>query len=178
MDKNIQLLIEKCYKRDIRAQEKLYKLFYNYGMSIAVRYSHNLDIAGEVYNESFLKVFKRIRIFDPKKSFKSWLRMILINTAIDYYRKEIRHSCHTDITECETIKYSGDVIEKLNAEDIIKILHELPNMNRIVFNLYELEGYKHEEISEMLNITRSTSRSCLSRAKEKLRHIIANNHEI
>ena len=177
MNTDIQLLIEKCNEKDIRAQEQLYKLFYNYGMSIVVRYAHNLDLAGEIYNDGFLKVFNNIKYFNRKKSFKAWLRKILINTAIDCYRKEMKHSNQYEITTDEDCICSDSVVEKLNAEDIIKAIHELPHIYRIVFNLYEIEGYKHEEIAEKLKITKGTSRSCLSRAKSKLRKIIAIAYE-
>ncbi len=155
----------------------LYKMFYNYGMSVAVRYAGNKDLAGEIYNDSLLKVFKNIRSYNPEKSFKGWVRKIIIHTAIDLYRKELKHINYNELDDYENIFYQNNTSEKLMADDIIRLIHSLPNIYRIVFNLYELEGYAHDEIATMLEITESTSRSCLSRAKNKLRYLIAEQYE-
>ncbi len=176
--RELQGIIKYCRKGDIRAQEKLYKTFYNYGMSIALRYSHNRYISGEIYNDSFIKVFKNLDKFNSNKNFKGWLRKIIIHTAIDNYRKELKHNNHDELNIHEKDFYYTDVIEKLNTDDIIRLIQSLPHLNRIVFNMYELEGYKHEEIAGILNISQSTSRSCLTRAKSKLRQLIIMSHEI
>jgi len=172
------LVIEQCNKGDIKAQERLYKMFYNYGMSIALRYAHNRDISGEIYNDSLMKIFKNLKKYNTNKNFKSWLRQIIINTAIDNYRKDLKYNSHNELTANEENLYHTDIIDKFNADDIILLIHGLPHLYRIVFNMYELEGYKHKEIASMLNITQSTSRSCLTRAKSRLKHLITMNYEI
>ena len=171
-------MIEECSKGVLKAQEKLYKKFYNYGMSIAIRYAHNTDTAGEIYNDSFLKVLKNCSRFNGEKSYKAWLRKIIVHTAIDNYRKEIKQENPIDPFDYKDAVSQTYIIEKLVAEDIIRLIHGLPHIYRIVFSLYELEGYSHEEIASKLNLSVSTSRSCLSRAKSKLRHLIAVHHEI
>lgn len=147
----------------------LYKQFYAYGMSISLRYAYNRDEAAEVLNDSFLKVFGNIHKYDQDQSFKAWLRKIIINTAIDYYRKNKKHHelLDIEIADIELLDYS--LIDQFEIEDLQILLNELPENYRITFNLYEIEGYKHDEIAELLNIATGTSRSNLTRAKAMLR---------
>lgn len=161
--------IRGCKKQKLKYQEKLYKHFYSYAMSICLRYSYSEEEAGEVLNDSFMKVFTKIDKYDENLSFKSWFRRIIINTSIDYYRKNSKHRQNTDIEDAihESDNYSA--IEQMSAEDILQLLDQLSTQYRIVFNLYEIEGYSHEEIGKMLNISASTSRTNLTRAKKKLK---------
>ena len=162
-------LLKACRKGKIKSQEMLYKQFYAYGMSISLRYAYNRDEAAEVLNDSFLKVFGSLHKYDHKLSFKAWLRKIIINTAIDYYRKNKKHHELVDIetTDIELSDYS--LIEKFEIEDLQILLNDLPENYRITFNLYEIEGYNHDEIAKLLNIAPGTSRSNLTRAKALLR---------
>lgn len=163
--------IKGCRKQELKYQEKLYKHFYSYAMSICLRYSSSEEEAGEILNDSFMKVFTKIDKYDDKLSFKSWFRRIIINTSIDYYRKHIKHKNQADIEEAqyETDNYSA--VEQMSAEEILKLLNHLSSQYKIVFNLYEIEGYSHEEIGKMLNISSSTSRTNLARAKKKLKDL-------
>ncbi|MCC5944758.1 MAG: sigma-70 family RNA polymerase sigma factor [Bernardetiaceae bacterium] len=150
----------------------LYKQYYGYAMSVCLRYSNHKEEAAEVLNDSFLKVFNKIHQYDPKKSFRGWLRRILINTSIDYYRRNEKHYYHSDVESAMAEEYDLNVLDKLSAEDIYKIIQKLPEIYRITFNLYEVEGYSHEEISQKLGVPAGTSRSNLSRAKQKLRELV------
>lgn len=162
-------LIEGCKAGDPRAQESLYKLFYGYAMGIGMRYLSNRDDSLEVVNDSFIKVFKAIQFYNNTQPFKAWLRRIIINTAIDQQRKNLRHSGHSDIDEAFHVSTSATAISSLSAKDIIALIARLPEVQRMVFNLYEIDGYSHDEIGTMLNIPGASSRVYLSRAKEKLR---------
>lgn len=146
-------------------------------MSVALRYAHDEERAGEIYNDSFLKIFRNIRQFDPSRSFKTWLRRIIIHTVIDHYRKELKYQNHVQLNGHEEIYSYNDVLEKLSIDEIVDMIQTLPHILRIVFNMYELEGYSHDEIAKKLSIRSSTSRSCLTRAKRKLRNLIAEKNE-
>ena len=113
--------------------------------------------------------------FEPITMIKNWLRRIVINTAIDNYRKNAKHSHHLELEEAEPLQISVDVINELTVEDILKFMDQLPEMHRLVFNLYEIQGYSHQEISNKLAIGTSTSRVFLSRAKKRLRILIYKN---
>lgn len=166
------IMVEGCLKNKASAQEKLYKHFYGYAMSIALRYAGTKDESREILNESFFKVFTRLEKYDVEKSFRGWLRRIVINTAIDYYRANKRYINSTEITVAEEKEYDFDIIERLTAEEILDLLQDLPTHYQMVFNLYELEGYSHKEIGKMLDIPEGTSRSNLTRAKQKLREMV------
>lgn len=141
-------------------------------MSIALRYSANRDDALEVVNDAFIKIFNTIKSIDEQLPFKPWLRKIIVNTAIDLRRKNNRNPAEADLEEAEFIATPAIALSKLNADDVIMMMQVLPEINRTVFNLYEVDGYSHEEISTMLNIAVSSSRVYLSRAKERLRKLI------
>jgi len=167
-----QELIQRCRNGDLKHLEMLYKHFYGYAMGIALRYSNNRDDALEVTNDAFIKAFGALKSYDADKPFKAWLRRIVVNTAIDKQRREQKHQSE-DLAKAEYLASVGNsIIEQLNANDILKLLAGLPKTHRTVFNLYEIDGYSHDEIAVMLNIPTSSSRVYLTRAKEKLREMI------
>ncbi len=163
-------ILSGCIKGKLNAQESLYKQFYAYGMSVCLRYAHNRDEAAEIMNDSFLKVFINIQSYRQEQSFKSWFRRIIINTAIDNYRKNSKYYNHFDIEIIDKEVVDCNLIDELDLEGAMALLNELPEQYRITFNLFEIEGYTHEEIADFLGIAESTSRSNLTRAKKILRN--------
>ncbi len=173
----IEKLLTGCKDGNELYQEKLYKHYYGYALSISRLYTYSNDDAVSILNDSFLKAFYAIQNKGYNKSipFKNWLRRIVINTAIDNYRKNAKHAHQLEIEEAEQLQINVDIINELTAEDILKLLDQLPEMHRLVFNLYEIQGYNHQEISEKLTIGTSSSRVFLSRAKKRLRFLISKN---
>lgn len=177
--KNIYLenILTECKSGSVLHQEMLYKHFYGYALSICRLYTYSNDDAVTILNDSFLKVFSNIEKngFNNSVPFKNWLRRILINTAIDNYRKNLKHTNHSDIDEVFTVEADINIIGDLTVKDILKLLDQLPEVQRLVFNMYEIQGFNHKEISEKLDIGESTSRVFLTRAKKKLRVLIGKN---
>lgn len=170
-------LIQKAKDGDKKSIELLYKQFYGFAMSVALRYSNSRDEACEIVNDSFMKAFDRLKQYQLENSFKGWFRRIIVNTSIDYYRKNSRYASIMDIEKAESESYSPDIIDQLTFEDILGLIRSLPEILRIVFNLYEIEGYDHNEIGEKLGIPASTSRTYLARSKKKLREkVLEINH--
>ena len=165
-------LIKGCIREEAKAQEGLYRHFYGYGMSICLRYAGNKEEATDILNDGFLKVFTKIRKYDFQSPLKAWLRKILVNTAIDYYRMSKKAKQMVDIQVMDQASSEVDVVSKLSAEEILGLLHLLPEHYRLAFNLHEIEGYSHEEIGVMLSIPAGTSRSNLARAKKRLRDMV------
>jgi RNA polymerase sigma-70 factor (ECF subfamily) len=165
-------IVNACIKGSRKHQELLYKRFYGYAMSVSMRYAGNSDEAAEIVNDSFLKVFGKIETFDQSKPFRAWLRRIVVNTSIDYYRRSKKNVPFSDISYAASEESDTDAVDLLSAEEIYRIVQELPDPYRITFNLYEIEGFSHEEISAKLGIPEGTSRSNLSRAKIKLRQLV------
>ncbi|HEY9168131.1 MAG TPA: RNA polymerase sigma factor [Lutibacter sp.] len=177
IDTYIDKLLTECKKGNEMYQEKLYKHFYGYALSICRLYTYSDHEAVSILNDSFLKAFSSIQKkgYNNSIPFKNWLRRILINTAIDNYRKNAKHNNYLQIEEAEHLENNTDTINDLTVEDIIKLLDFLPETHRMVFNLYEIQGYNHLEISSKLGISESTSRVFLTRAKRKLRVLICEN---
>jgi RNA polymerase sigma factor (sigma-70 family) len=167
-------LIERCRSGSLKYQELLYKRFYGYAMGISLRYSLSRDDAMEVVNDSFIKVFNSIGSYNIDKPFKAWLRVIVVNTAIDRRRKDIKLQLNVELDSASPLIANVGAIDVLNAQDILNLMKKLPAMLLAIFNLYEIDGYNHDEIADMLNIPVSSSRVYLSRAKEKMRKIISN----
>jgi RNA polymerase sigma factor (sigma-70 family) len=167
-----QELVRQCKRNDLKYQEILYKQFYGYAMGVGLRYLSNRDDALEAVNDAFIKIFNSIKSFDETLPFKPWLRRIVVNTAIDLRRKNLRNLAEADLDEAVFMATPAVAVSKLNANDIINMMQLLPEVNRLVFNLYEVDGYNHEEIGTMLGIAASSSRVYLGRAKERLRKMI------
>jgi len=173
-------IIGKCKTGSLKYQEMLYKHFYGFAMGIGLRYCLSKDDALEVVNDAFIKVFNSIDSYNSDKPFKAWFRVILINTAIDRRRKELKYQLNIELENAKPILNASIAVENLNVQDILKLMKELPAIQLAIFNLFEIDGYSHDEIAEILNIPASSSRVYLSRAKEKLRSLIkseAQKHE-
>jgi RNA polymerase sigma factor (sigma-70 family) len=175
--KDLNKVLKGCSGGKLKAQEELFKLYYGYVMSIALRFSSCHDNALEIANDSFLKIFMKIKSHQIDKEFKAWVRKIVVNTAIDYYRKDKKNNMETSIEVAYNEPADESVIDDLNAEEIIKLINSLPAKYRYTFSLFEIEGFSHDEIALQLGITASTSRSNLTRAKKMLRQmVLINSH--
>lgn len=173
-DEKIDALIQDCIRGDKNSQKALYKHFYSYAMSICLRYSKNAEEATEVMNDGFMKVFTKINKYDINRSFKGWLRKIMINTALDNYRHNLKHYYNQDIETVETAPVNENVLSDIAYQEIVDMVQKLSPAYRTVFNLYVMDGYTHEEIAEMLEISVGTSKSNLSKARENLRNMLKN----
>ncbi|AXG69779.1 ECF RNA polymerase sigma factor SigE [Kordia sp. SMS9] len=160
-------LIKRAKRNDRKAQQVLYAQHAPKMLSVCRYYIANLHDAEEVMLSGFFKVFTQLKTYKNKGSFEGWIRRIMIRESISFLRKrkllvavdEIEN--YTEITECEVNVNAG-------VEEIQKAIDALPKGYKIVFNLYEIEGYKHQEIAEMLNISVSTSKTQLFKAKKTL----------
>ena len=141
-------------------------------MSICLRYGETRDDAVEIMNDGYLKVFKYIKTFDSNQPFKPWIRRIMINSALDHVKKYQQKLEQLEIEAGirEIVKESQ--LDTLNYEDLLNLIRKLPMAYRTVFNLYAIEGYKHEEIAEMLDINVGTSKSNYHKAKKKLQDLL------
>lgn len=142
-------------------------------MSVCLRYAPTRDEALEVLNDGFLKVFTRLDQYDPAQPFKGWLRRILINSAIDHYRQEVRHQ-HEDVDKVAQVAVSeaADAFSQLSYEELLGFVQRLSPAYRLVFNLYVMDGFTHEEIAGQLGISVGASKSNLARARENLRQLL------
>ena len=163
-----QDLITACIRKERWAQKMLYEEHYPKMMGVCLRYAGNQDEALDILHEGFIKVFKNLNKYEPGTSLYSWIRRIMVNTAIDYYRKMVRRRTEDIETAYHVSNSDTDALSQLSEQEILQAIQELSPAYRAVFNLYILEGYSHREIADLLEITESTSRSNLVKARLKL----------
>lgn len=166
---NLQKIIEGCTRGNGHAQEELYNLFADDMFAVCLYYSQNYVEAEDTLHEGFMKVFKNIASLKGEGALKAWIRKIMINTALEKYRKKnpLYLVDHDELREFEDIDREN-IISNISADELMKMIQELTPQYRMVFNLYALEGYSHKEISDMLGISEGTSKSNLARARSIL----------
>ncbi|MEO6758258.1 MAG: RNA polymerase sigma factor, partial [Saprospiraceae bacterium] len=158
--------------------EQLYRRFYQHTLKIALHYTRSVEEAREVVNDVFLKVFNKIGHYDPAKSFKPWLNIITVCTAIDYYRKHTQKALPANDPEIlPDVAAPADIIARLSAEELQGLVQQLSPACRAAINLYAIEGYDHQEIAEMLDISVGASKSNLFKARAKLKVLMAREGE-
>ncbi len=169
-------IIRRCSAGEGKAQEILYRRYFSFAMSVAVRYTCDKGEAMEIVNDSYMKVLDKISEFDASRSFASWYGKVVVNTAIDNYRRNIKHTSHLPLADIgPTEELEPEIDAELSADDILSLFSQIPENYRITFNMFEMEGYSHDEIGAMLGITASSSRSNLARAKKLLRELYIKN---
>jgi len=171
-DVDIRPILEGCLLAHRASQKKLYQHYYNYAMSISLRYASNRDEASEILNDAFMKIFTNLEKFDLGKPFKPWLRKILINTAINHYHKKQREMHIEEMKNAKNESDTEKILSGITYQEVVGLLQKLPPAYRTVFNLHVIEGYSHEEIANMLHIAIGTSKSNLFKAKEQLKIIL------
>lgn len=159
------------------AERKLFELYYGYVLSICKRYGKRNEEVEEMLNDSFYTVFRYLDRYDKQYDFKPWLRKVAINSCLQYLKK-YRIAFHTEELTNQAEYVRTELTEDISYEHIHQLINRLPHAYRVVFNLYVIEEYKHSEIAELLGISVGTSKSNLSRAKQKLEQIMKKSNLI
>jgi len=172
-------LINRCLKNEAKAQEELYKKYARKMYGVCLRFAKNKPDADDILQESFIKVFSNLKHFMFAGSFEGWIRRIITTTAINFYKKNLRHMQELDINEMEeTLKIEDIGEQKVDHEDLVNFVQELPDISRIIFNMFVIEGFSHKEIGTMLNIPENTSKSHLHRAKQDLQKKVLKTQKV
>ncbi|MGB0887806.1 MAG: RNA polymerase sigma factor [Vicingaceae bacterium] len=170
---NLDSLVNRCVKNDRKAQKELYKLFYSKMMGVCFRYTNNAEDAKDILQDGFIKVFKNIKKYNFKGSLEGWVRRIMVNTAIDHYRKNKAALFVDDeegfILENSKVESDETIYSQFGEKVIMEAIQHLSPAYKTVFNLYVIEGFAHKEIAQKLNISEGTSKSNLAKAKMNLR---------
>lgn len=171
-------LVAALTRRERWAQQQLYEQYYGKMMGICLRYAGSRDEALDLLHEGFIKVFQNIGRYRPGTSLPAWIRTIIVNTCIDYYRKSVRRRTEDIVDAHQLSNDDPDVLSNLTEQEILHAVQQLSPAYRAVFNLYVVEGYSHKEISDALQITESTSRSNLVKARLRLQeHFLSRRME-
>ena len=182
-------LVDGCLKGERRSQQRVYELFYGKMMAVCMRYTKNTDQAKDILQDGFIKVFRSMEKFNREGSFEGWIRRIMVNTAIDYFRRA--KNAYLLLGEERSIEDFGDQDEEdtiedeaaeevldLKPADVINAMQKLTPAYRTVFNLYVFEEMTHKEIAEMLGINIGTSKSNLAKAKHNLKKLLKKEHKL
>ena len=168
----IDSLLEGCQKGERKAQEYLYKTLASKMMGVCMRYAKDTYEAEDVLQMGFVKVFQKVQEFRGDGSFEGWIRRIMVNTAIESYRKNLRSLNVVDIDEVYDQPQTTFDMSGLEIKDLMKLVQQLSNGYRLVFNMYVIEGFSHREIAQHLGISEGASKSQLSRARAILKEKI------
>ncbi|WP_234988630.1 RNA polymerase sigma factor [Hymenobacter daecheongensis] len=172
-------LLAGCRQAERGCQRRLYLLYYSFAMGICLRYTHTRDEAMEAVNDGFLKVFSSLTRFDMTRhelagSFRGWLKKIMIHTAIDHYRSQQKHQHQEELNDTAYARLDGGhtALDTLAYDELLALIRQLSPAYRTAFNLYVIDGFTHEEISQQLGISVGTSKSNLSKARAHLKELL------
>jgi RNA polymerase sigma-70 factor (ECF subfamily) len=169
VETDIQELVDGCLANNRKAQETLYRHFYGFAMTIALRYSRDEMDAADIMSHAFVKVFKSLHTFDRSKgNLHGWIKRIVVNEGLDHMKSRSRFSENVEIETVEEPTINNAVLEQMGADEIMEIVKKLPPATHAVFVLYAVEGYNHREIAERLKISEGTSKWHLSEARKTL----------
>ena len=168
-----EAIVEGCKRGEPKFQELLYQKFSARMMAVCTRYAKTRFEAEDVFHEAFVKVFQHIQDYQ-NGSFEGWMKRIFVNTSINNYRKNLKHYGHEQHSE-ELPDEAGEepILSGISAQELLKVVNQLPEGYRLVFNMYVVEGYTHKEIGELLGIAEGTSKSQLAKAKLVLKKVLS-----
>jgi RNA polymerase sigma factor (sigma-70 family) len=167
------VLMEGCKRGDRQSQEQLYNKLHSKMYGVCLRYARDNFEAEDILQTGFIKLFSKLDYFNGVGSFEGWVRKIMVNTAIEHYRKNKYISCSIDISENVNSYASAVYQDGLEAKDLMRLIMKLPASYRIVFNMFAIEGYSHQEIAKELGISEVLSRTQLSRARAILKEKVS-----
>jgi RNA polymerase sigma factor (sigma-70 family) len=171
-ENSLNRIWEGCLRNERKQQELLYKVMSPKMMAVCMRYVNDKDEAQDVMQEGFIKIFKNMKNYRGEGSLEGWIRRIMVHTAISRFRK-LRPIVLTDeITDNQMPAGSGYNENNLEAKELMKMIQQLPDTYRTVFNMYAIEGYSHQEIGRELGMTELVSRTTLHRARTVLKNKI------
>lgn len=173
MTQNETKILKGCKKGDKTAQRQFYDMFKKLVFSVVMRYAKDVPEAEDIMQDTFVKLYRDLYQYQPTSALGAWVRRVSVNTALMHVRK--KRMLFSDVELYNLVEHrqsNDDVFSTIGAKEIMKMVQQLPDGYRIVFNLYVVEGYSHKEIAEQLNVSVNTSKSQLSRAKKMLRSVL------
>jgi RNA polymerase sigma-70 factor (ECF subfamily) len=168
-----EAILSGCLQNDAGAQRELYSRYSPKMLSVCYRFAHNREDAEDMLQEGFIKVFSQVHTFQNKGAFEGWIRRIMVHTCINHLKKNKKFNESVDIIYANGVQIREESVPSIvQAKQIVECIRLLPLGYRTVLNLYAIEGYTHKEISAMLDVEESTSRSQYTRAKQMLEDIL------
>lgn len=174
MAEALDILLEGCKRGKPKSQEALYKRFASAMYGVCLQYASGEDDAQDILQEGFIKVFRKLDQVKNPQAFPGWIRRVMVNTALEKFRSQLHLQRIDDVREEADEAMDDGIFENLTCKELVGLIQTLSPQYRLVFNLYAIEGYSHQEISDELNISVGTSKSNLSRARAILQEKILN----
>lgn len=165
-------IVQGCIDGGRKYQKMLYERYYGSMMVVCMRYTNDREEARDVLHEGFMKVFRNLRKFSRGTNLGAWIRRIMVNTAIDHYRKSAKRPNLVEINQAVHETDVQDIVSDMSAKEILGLVQRLSPAYRTVFNLYVVEGHSHKEVGKLLGISEGTSKSNLAKARGKLQKMI------
>ena len=169
-------LVEGCIADERKYQEMLDRKYADKMFTVCLTYSDDEDDACDILQEGFIKIFRNLHKFNFEGSFEGWVRRIIVNSALEHYRKRVRKEENQSVYETYIEPQVEGVLDKINSDELIKLVNKLPSKAAMVLKLYAIEGYAHKEIAEQLGVTVGTSKSQLNRARSLLKESMSKIH--
>lgn len=166
-------LIKKCIANERQAQELLYRQHADKMYNVCLTYARDEDEACDILQEGFMKVFRNLDSYGFNGSFQGWIRRIMVNTALAFYQKRKKESENRSVYQSFIEPAIDNILDNLNAEELIRLVSQLPAKAGMVLKLFAIEGYEHREIAALMGISEGTSKSQLNRARFLLKEAIA-----
>ncbi|GIV29021.1 MAG: hypothetical protein KatS3mg028_0087 [Bacteroidia bacterium] len=170
-------IINKCKQKDRKAQEELYYKIYPYIMGICYRYFLSKDDSKEIANMAIYKILTNIQNYDDNYAFSTWVSKITVNEILSEFRKRKKYE-HINYVDTyydnKDVSVINEYLETMNYKEILNLIEKLSEMEKVIFNLFFIDGLSHKEISGQLNISESASKWYLNQAKNKLRNLLKN----
>ena len=172
--KNDQELISACARKEPNAQKQLFNQYAGKMLGVCARYCPNMEDAKDALHEGYIKIFGQIERFKGNAKLETWMTRIMINTAIDHFKKSIKFKEYKpesrELEEATYIEFDED--REVQMSELLAVINKLPDGYRIIFNLYAIEGFTHKEIAAQLDISEGTSKSQLARARKQLQKLV------
>lgn len=164
-------LLQACQQHDVRAQTALYDRYKGRLMGLCRRYARSQPEAEDMFHEGFIRIFQQLHTLEQADKLLPWMKRVMVNTAINVYHKNHKQQAESELDEAWERASPGhtDTLSRINTEELLKVIEQLPDGYRMVFNLYVIDGYNHIEIARLMGIAEGTSKSQLARAKNLLK---------
>ena len=166
------VLVAGCLRRERKAQRLVYERYFAFGMGVAIRYTCDRGEAVAVLNNAFLTVFRRLDAYDVRRAFEPWFRTIVVRAALDHLRQSRKHPAHVELDDYTPAFDREETLSRIGYQELLAMVQRLSHAYRMVFNLYVIDGFKHEEIASRLNISVGTSKSNLHKARAQLKRMV------
>jgi RNA polymerase sigma-70 factor (ECF subfamily) len=168
----LDILLKECKRGKAGSQEKLYRRFASAMYGLCLQYASNEEDAQDILQDGFIKVFAKLDMVRNPAALPGWIRRVMINTALEKYRSQVILQRVDEVREEHQEDPGDDALERITCEELVALIQSLTPRYRMVFNLYAIEGFSHQEIAEELGISIGTSKSNLSRGRAILQEKI------